>query len=78
MEVVGENQARGLLARLDSLPQPYRENAVTWLQSCTRVPLKDLEGDMTSFLEGLHPIVRESFLTHTHELLDQAVHYFGV
>jgi hypothetical protein len=34
--------------------------------------------DLLVFLYGLHPVVRESFLRYTGQILREAVRYFGV
>ena len=66
-----------LIDRIDSLPNPYRENTIEWLEMCTQEPMGDLKADMLRFLEGLHPAVRRQFVLHTSRLLDTAVHYFS-
>jgi hypothetical protein len=66
-----------LIDRIDSLPNPYRENAIEWLEMCTQEPMSDLRLDMTRFLGKLHPAVRRQFVIHTGRLLDTAVHYFS-
>ncbi len=66
-----------LANRILSLPDPYRKNAIEWLQQCTQIPLEDLERDIDRFLASLHPAVRAKFVFQTGKLLDKAMHYFG-
>ncbi len=39
-----------LIDRIDSLPNPYRDNAIEWLEMCTQEPMSDLRLDMIRFL----------------------------
>ena len=66
-----------LIDRIDSLPNPYRDNAIEWLEMCTQEPMINLKIDMIRFLGKLHPAVRRQFVVHTGRLLDTAVHYFS-
>jgi len=70
-------EAQMLTERVSALSEPYHQNAIVWLESCTQKPLLDLQSDLRWFLVGLHPIVRESFILHTRWILDEAVTYFG-
>jgi len=66
-----------LVNRIRALPDPYRGNAIAWLQHCTQAPMEDLESDIDSFLETLNPSVRAKFVFQTGKLLEIAVQYFG-
>ncbi len=66
-----------LIDRIDSLPNPYRDNAIEWLEMCTQEPMSDLRTDMVRFLRKLNPAVRRQFVVHTGRLLDTAIHYFS-
>ncbi|HET7012058.1 MAG TPA: hypothetical protein VFI11_14880 [Anaerolineales bacterium] len=71
-------QAAQLLTQaIEGLDEPYRENTVRWLERCMQHPVGSLEEDLRDFLGDLHPVVRESFLLHTHQLLEDALYYFG-
>lgn len=72
-----DTQAKMLADRVVALSEPYRQNTVTWLESCTQTPLHDLPTGLSGFLVSLHPIVRESFVLHTRWILDEAVARFG-
>ena len=67
-----------IAGRIDTLPDPYKGNAIEWLRSCTQSPLENLEEDIESFLQRLHPRVRDQFIIQTSRLLDTATFYFGV
>ena len=72
------HDARVLADTIDSLCEPYRQNTIEWLESCTRRPMREPRTDLLMFLHGLHPVVRESFLRYTGQILREAVRYFGV
>jgi hypothetical protein len=72
------HDARVLADTIDSLCEPYRQNTIEWLESCTRRPMREPRTDLLMFLYGLHPVVRESFLRYTGQILHEAVRYFGV
>lgn len=66
-----------LVQRLNSLREPYRRNAIAWLETCTKQPLRDVPEDLTAFLDSLSPSVRDRFVLHTRLILDDAVRFFG-
>ena len=66
-----------LVNRIKALPDPYRRNAIAWLQHCTQAPIEDLETDINSFLMTLSPPVRAKFVFQTGKLLEIAVQHFG-
>lgn len=66
-----------LVNRIKALPDPYRANAIAWLQHCTQAPIEDLETDINSFLMTLSPPVRAKFVFQTGKLLEIAVQHFG-
>ncbi len=70
--------AHKLADRVDTLCEPYRQNAIAWLQLCTQSPMVDPRAEMLHFLTDLNPIVRETFVLHAGRVLDEAVRYFGV
>jgi len=37
----------------------------------------DLETGIQSFLQGLHPVVRDGFVFHAQRVLEDAVRFFG-
>ncbi|MDF1499117.1 MAG: hypothetical protein P1P76_01420 [Anaerolineales bacterium] len=66
-----------LADRIQALPDPYRGNAIEWLQLCTQTQMMDLEKDIDHFLETLNPSVRAKFIFQTGKLLEKAIFYFG-
>jgi hypothetical protein len=72
-----DREAQILADRVGALNEPYRRNTIEWLERCTQTPIGDLETDLRGFLQGLNPIVRESFVLHTRWILDEAVEHFG-
>ena len=72
-----EHTARGLTLAVEGLVEPYRQNAVEWLERCMQRPVVSLEYDLSAFLDDLHPVVRESFIQHARRLLEDALDYFG-
>ena len=66
-----------IAGQIETLPDPYRGNAIEWLRSCTQTPLDNLEEDIDHFLLRLHPRVRNQFVMQTRRLLDTAKFYFG-
>jgi hypothetical protein len=71
-------EAHRLVDRLDTLCEPYRQNAIAWLQLCTQTPMEDPRAEILHFLSDLNPIVRDSFVLHAGRVLDEAVRHFGV
>lgn len=71
-------EAHQLVDRLETLCEPYRQNAISWLQLCTQSPMEDPRAEILHFLTDLNPIVRESFVLHAGRVLDEAVRHFGV
>jgi len=67
-----------LAERLDTLCEPYRQNAIVWLRLCTQRQMEDPRADMLHFLTDLNPIVRETFVLHAGQVLEEAVRHFGV
>lgn len=66
-----------IAGQIQTLPDPYRGNAIEWLRACTQSPLENLEEDIEVFLQRLHPRVRDQFILQTHRLLDTARYYFA-
>ena len=71
-------EAQRLADRLDTLCEPYRQNAIVWLKLCTQSPMDDPRAEMVRFLSDLNPIVRDTFIRHAGRVLEEAVRYFGV
>jgi hypothetical protein len=72
-----EQAAQILTQAVDDLEEPYRGNTVRWLEGCMQHPVASLEEDLRVFLDDLHPVVRDSFVQHARNLLDDALCYFG-
>jgi hypothetical protein len=70
-------EAHELTQSINSLREPYRRNAIEWLEACSQRSLQDLSQDLGAFLADLHPIVRESFVAFSRQLFDDARRYFG-
>ncbi|MEW6567178.1 MAG: hypothetical protein AB1449_03250 [Chloroflexota bacterium] len=70
-------QAEALVQRINSLREPYRGNAIAWLEACTKQRIEDVSSDLATFLESLNPTVRDRFVLHTRLILDDAVRFFG-
>jgi len=77
MDPNGRSPVETLVERVDSLREPYRRNAILWLEHCTRQPLPNFQQDLHQFMEGLTPSVREEFVIQTKMVLEDAVRYFG-
>ncbi len=77
MQAYKRAQADALVQRINSLREPYRRNAIAWLETCTKQPLEDVPVDLMAFLENLSPSVRDRFVLHTRLVLDDAVRFFG-
>ncbi len=71
-------EAYALADRIESLREPYRQNAIAWLETCTQQPIENPRADILRFLSDLNPIVREDFVDYTFRILEEAVRYFGV
>lgn len=71
------NEASKLIHWVDSLNEPYRQNALEWLRSCTNTPLEDPPVDLEHYLTKMNPIVRSWFLQHTSRILKNASSHFG-
>jgi len=72
-----EIDARVLARRVNRLREPYRHNTISWLERCAQRPMGDLETGIQSFLQGLHPVVRDGFVFHAQRVLEDAVRFFG-
>jgi hypothetical protein len=66
-----------LADRIEELPDPYKGNAIEWLQLCTQTKMINLEKDIDRFLDTLNPDVRAKFIFQTGKLLEKAFFYFG-
>ncbi len=70
--------AESLVDRLDSLREPYRGNAIAWIERCAARRFTDLGQDIGQFLDELNPDLRDEYLLNMSMILDDAVKYFGV
>lgn len=77
MQAYRRAQAEALVQRINALREPYRHNAIVWLETCTKQPLEDIPEDLMAFLDSLSPSVRDRFILHTRLILDDAVRFFG-
>jgi hypothetical protein len=66
-----------MVRQIESLNEPYRGNALHWLEGYLRRPITDLDKDIHQFVGALNPIVRDRFIVHTWLVLEDAVRYFG-
>jgi hypothetical protein len=69
--------AHVLSERLEALHEPYRHNAIEWLEVWTETPILDPRTDLSAFMQRLHPLARAKFLVFAWRVLDDAVRYFG-
>jgi hypothetical protein len=70
--------AEGLVDRLESLREPYRGNAIAWIERCAARTFTDLDHDIDQFLADLNPDLRVEYLLNMSIILDDAIKYFGV
>ncbi|MGD8622832.1 MAG: hypothetical protein PVH60_12815 [Anaerolineales bacterium] len=77
MTMMMKSGGAALADRIQELPDPYRGNAIEWLQLCTQTQMINLEQDIDNFLETLNPAVRAKFIFQTGKLLEKALFYFG-
>ena len=73
----GESSGETLVQRINALCEPYRRNAIAWLEACTQQDFEDVNADLPAFLERLAPVVRDRFVINTEAVLDGAIRYFG-
>jgi hypothetical protein len=73
-----QKEARNLIRWVNRLNEPYRQNALEWLRSCTNTELDDPPKDLERYLVEMNPIVRGWFLQHTRRILKDAAHHFGM
>ena len=77
MQPNGRSPVEALVERVNSLREPYRQNAILWLAHCTRQPMTDFQRELHLFINGLTPTVRERFVIQTRMVLEDACRYFG-
>jgi hypothetical protein len=63
---------------INALQEPYRRNAIEWLEACTQSTFSDLARDMDVFLDDLPPIVRDTFVGYVGKLMEEAGRHFGI
>ena len=66
-----------LVDRIDSLREPYRKNAIEWVESCANQAISDLPRDIRRMLRKMPAVRRKAFIDRTVEVLDGAVRHFG-
>ena len=66
-----------LVQRINALCEPYRRNAIAWLEACTQQQFEDVDADLPAFLQRLTPVVRGRLVLNTGAILDGAIRYFG-
>jgi hypothetical protein len=78
MMSVYQKEASNLIHWVNRLNEPYRQNALEWLRSCTNTELEDPPKDLERYLMKMNPIVRSWFLQHTRRILKNAAGHFGI
>ncbi len=66
-----------LVDRIDALREPYRKNAIEWVEHCAKQPISDLPRDIRRALSKMPPVKRKKFYAQTVQVLDGAVQHFG-
>jgi hypothetical protein len=66
-----------LLESINSLQEPYRRNALIWLEGCFDHPIDDPETDLEQCVDELNPRLRDWLMFHAHKVLQGATMYFG-
>ena len=69
--------ARVLVDRIDALREPYRRNAIEWVESCVNESMSDLPRDMRRAMNKMAPVKRKEFYSQTVEVLEGAARHFG-
>jgi hypothetical protein len=69
--------AGNLVNRIDSLREPYRKNAIEWVERCAEQRISDLPRDIRRVLRKMPPVKREKFYSRTVQVLDDAVQHFS-
>lgn len=69
-------EAALLVREIDTLKEPYRQHAKTWLRAYTRAQGDDLFADVDRFLQSLDPLVRKYFVRSTWAVIQEATQYF--
>jgi hypothetical protein len=72
-----ERRASRLAARVERLAEPYRGNAIEWLESCAARSLDDLDDGLALFLADVHPDMREITASNLEMVLDDALRHFS-
>ena len=67
-----------MVQMIETLQEPYRENIIHWLRSCSHKPMQDLKVEIRSFIDGLSSLEQEYFMRDMRVLLRKATRYFGV
>lgn len=69
--------ANRLASRIELLEQPYRQNTITWLESCAARSLEDLDRGLVAFFAELDPTMREVTASNLEIVLEDALDHFG-
>ena len=72
-----KSDARVLVDRIDALREPYRRNAIEWVESCAKQPISDLPRDIRRAMSKMPSVKRKAFYSRTVRVLDGAVQHFG-
>lgn len=73
-----EWDSQTMVAKIESIREPYRGHLLHWLERFTVQPILELDGDLHRFFLQLNPVVREEFASEARRLLEEAVHHFGL
>lgn len=66
-----------MVKQVEALKEPYRQNAIEWLESHSDKPLYNFEEDLSRFVDQMNPLIRDRFLFHAGLILEDAVRFFG-
>ncbi|MBN2555808.1 MAG: hypothetical protein JXA97_07705 [Anaerolineales bacterium] len=67
-----------IIERISTLQEPYRQNAVEWLEEFTQNGIEDVGADMPHFLGTLKPTIRRNFTRFVCLVLDEAAQHFSL
>lgn len=69
--------AKHLAERIELLPEPYRSNAIEWLERWANGDLSDLDRDLSLVFEGFSAGPRTAWIELLGDVVDEAVRHFG-
>ncbi len=67
-----------LAERIDRLPEPYRSNAIEWLEGWAKMEISDPDRDLSKLFKGSPAIATPVWADLLGDVLEEAVRYFGV